>query len=435
MKNNTLSFVIPAMNEEATLQELFYGIRAQTQLLGHELEVIFIDDGSTDATWSRMQSLAESFPTEVKAIRMRTNVGKARALAVGFARAKGDIVFTMDADLQDDPVEIPRFLEKLAEGYDLVSGYKQTRHDPWHKVLPSRVFNAMVSKLNGVTLHDHNCGFKCYRAEVVKAVKLQGEMHRMIPCLASIEGYRSSEIVVTHHARQHGVSKYGVKRFARGFFDMITVYFIKNYKDRPMHLFGSLATAALAIGIATAAIGFSQLLVNSTAAMGLLSTTLVAGASAIVLAAIGLTNELSISGKGGELHSPISTETTIAMPMKTAKNQTFSPRTAVLVVDDPEHRESYANHLEDAHYQTHYADSWSDAFQLARRFDATIFTDKSQGHLQHDPRLKKAFKRAPNTKLVFCSEETEELYFGEHPSVPQKSSRKLFSFPIGNSAA
>ncbi|MDQ8201342.1 glycosyltransferase family 2 protein, partial [Pelagicoccus enzymogenes] len=206
----------PAMNEEATLATLFEGIRSQTRKLGKRLEVVFVDDGSTDSTWQRMRDIADAFPEEVKAVRMRANVGKARALAVGFERATGDVVFTMDADLQDDPVEIPRFLQKLAEGYDLVSGYKQTRHDPWHKVLPSRVFNKMVSKLNGVELHDHNCGFKCYRSEVVKAVKLQGEMHRMIPCLASIEGYRCAEIVVTHHARQHGVSKYGVKRFARG---------------------------------------------------------------------------------------------------------------------------------------------------------------------------------------------------------------------------
>ncbi|MBD5778279.1 glycosyltransferase family 2 protein, partial [Pelagicoccus sp. NFK12] len=241
MHQQTLSFVIPAMNEEATLGPLFEGIRSQTRKLGKRLEVVFVDDGSTDSTWQRMRDIADAFPEEVKAVRMRANVGKARALAVGFERATGDVVFTMDADLQDDPVEIPRFLQKLAEGYDLVSGYKQTRHDPWHKVLPSRVFNKMVSKLNGVELHDHNCGFKCYRSEVVKAVKLQGEMHRMIPCLASIEGYRCAEIVVTHHARQHGVSKYGVKRFARGFFDMLTVHFLKNYKDRPLHLFGGLA--------------------------------------------------------------------------------------------------------------------------------------------------------------------------------------------------
>lgn len=258
----------------------------------------------------------------------------------------------------------------------------------------------------------------------------------MIPCLASIEGYRSSEIAVTHHARQHGVSKYGFKRFARGFFDMVTVYFLKNYKDRPMHLFGGLASAVAATGIATAAFGFIQLLLDSASGMGLLSVSLAAAASAIVLAAIGLTNELAISGKGGELHTPILTETTIAMSLKTDKIPTrFSPRTAVLVVDDPEHRESYANHLEDAHYKTHYADGWSDAFQLARRFDATIFTDKSQGHLHHDPRLKKAFKRAPNTKLVFCSDKTEELYFGEQPNKPQETTKKFIPFPSGNSAA
>ncbi len=443
MKNNTLSFVIPAMNEEATIAELFHGIRTQTQILGKNLEVIFVDDGSTDSTWKRMQALANAFPGEVKAVKLRANVGKARALAVGFERATGDIVFTMDADLQDDPLEIPRFLEKLAEGYDLVSGYKQTRHDPWHKVLPSRVFNAMVSKLNGVQLHDHNCGFKCYRAEVVKAVKLQGEMHRMIPCLASIEGYRSSEIVVTHHARQHGVSKYGIKRFARGFFDMLTVHFLKNYKDRPMHLFGGLAAIAAIVGCATAAAGLGQLLSSTNEGLALLSTAFASGSAALVLASIGLTNELAISGKGGELNTPIAIETPITMLPKiftpnVAKSPAapaFKTRTAVLRVDDPAHRETYLHHLEDAHFEALIADDWRAAFLLAQRFDATIFTDKSQGHISHDSLFRNAINRSPNTKLVFCNEENERLYFGKYAKEEAETSQKLIPFPIGHNAA
>ncbi len=310
------------MNEEATIADLFHGIRSQTRSLSKKLEVIFIDDGSTDSTWNRMQAIADEFPEEVKAIKLRANVGKARALAVGFQRATGDIVFTMDADLQDDPLEIPRFLEKLAEGYDLVSGYKQTRHDPWHKVLPSRVFNAMVSKLNGVQLHDHNCGFKCYRAEVVKAVKLQGEMHRMIPCLASIEGYRSSEIVVTHHARQHGVSKYGIKRFARGFFDMLTVHFLKNYKDRPMHLFGGLAAIAAATGFGALTLSVLLAFQQVEGALALIAGSAALIAVSPILLALGFTNELRISGKGGEAATPIGEEVDPATQPRRAKRAT-----------------------------------------------------------------------------------------------------------------
>ncbi len=321
MNIQKITFVIPAMNEEQTISELFHGIRSQIKKLQKQLEVIFVDDGSTDATWNRMRAITDEFPQEAKAIKMRSNVGKARALAVGFERASGDVVFTMDADLQDDPIEIPRFLEKLSEGYDLISGYKQTRHDPWHKVLPSRVFNAMVSKLNGVKLHDHNCGFKCYRAEVVKAVKLQGEMHRMIPCLASIEGYRSSEIVVTHHARQHGVSKYGVKRFARGFFDMITVHFLKNYKDRPMHLFGSFAAIAASTGFGALTLSIILAFQQVEGALALVAGSAALIAVSPILLAIGFTNELRISGKGGEQESPIGQE--IKSPRNHKRNTRF----------------------------------------------------------------------------------------------------------------
>ncbi|MGJ8678046.1 MAG: glycosyltransferase [Akkermansiaceae bacterium] len=247
----TLSFIIPLMNEEDSLQELYDRIAEQAKEHARDWEIIFIDDGSTDDSWNVVQDIAKQDSQHVKAIRFRSNQGKAPALSAGYAEVSGEIVFTLDADLQDDPKEIPRFLEKLNEGdgWDVVSGFKEKRHDPWHKVLPSRVFNLMLSKVNGVKLHDHNCGFKCYRLEVVKALPMYGEMHRMVPSLASIEGYKTTEIVVQHHARQHGVSKYGVKRFLRGFMDMWSVYFIKNFRERPLHLMGGIAILCLILAV------------------------------------------------------------------------------------------------------------------------------------------------------------------------------------------
>ncbi len=245
----TLSFIIPLKDEAQTIDELHSRITEQANAHSRGWEIIFIDDGSDDHSWEVIQTIAKKDPEHVRALRFRTNRTKAPALATGYAEATGEIVFTLDADLQDDPKEIPRFLETLneGEGWDIVSGYKEKRHDPWHKVLPSRIFNALLSKVNGVKLHDHNCGFKCYRQEVVKDLPMYGEMHRMVPSLASIEGYRTTEIVVEHHARQHGVSKYGVKRFLRGFLDMWSVFFVKNYRERPLHLMGAWAILCLMV--------------------------------------------------------------------------------------------------------------------------------------------------------------------------------------------
>ncbi|MDP0491336.1 MAG: glycosyltransferase family 2 protein [Verrucomicrobiota bacterium JB023] len=242
---NRVSFIVPAMNEEATLATLFEGISRQMAQLSIRHEVLFIDDGSTDGTWAEMTRLATEHPDKVRAFRFRRNKGKADALSLGYAEATGDVIFTMDADLQDDPQEIPRFLEKIQEGYGIVTGYKKKRHDPWHKVFPSRVFNSMLSKLVGVKLHDHNCGFKAYRREVVEQLPMYGEMHRMVPSLASFEGYETAELVVQHHPRRHGKSKYGVKRILCGLFDMTTVSFLKTYRDRPMHFFGRVAIASM----------------------------------------------------------------------------------------------------------------------------------------------------------------------------------------------
>ncbi len=247
-----ISFVIPVMNESPTIAELYDGIAANVPKT-EDFEVIFVDDGSTDHTWAVIQTLAETHPKHVRGLKFRGNRGKAAALTAGFQAAQGEVVFTMDGDLQDDPKEIPRFLSKLKEGYGLVSGWKKIRHDPWHKVLPSRIFNRMLSFVGGVRLHDHNCGFKCYQASLAKSLLLHGELHRMVPSLASIHGYLVSEIPVTHHPRKYGQSKYGIERFMRGFSDMLTIGFQRRFGERPSHLFNGIGltffTAALAIGV------------------------------------------------------------------------------------------------------------------------------------------------------------------------------------------
>jgi glycosyltransferase involved in cell wall biosynthesis len=264
----TVSFIIPAMNEEATLQELFEGIQANVALLSRGWEIIFIDDGSSDGTWAEMSRLAAENPGRVRAMRFRRNRGKADALALGYESAEGEIVFTMDADLQDDPNEIPRFIEKLHQGYDIVSGWKRRRHDPWHKVLPSRLFNAVLSKLVNVPLHDHNCGFKCYRRDVVKALPMYGDMHRMVPSLASFEGFRTAEIPVQHHARKHGVSKYGWKRLFTGFFDTATVSLMQRWREKPMQLIGLVSLCLGLAGVSFSLVAVWMFILGATPAMG-----------------------------------------------------------------------------------------------------------------------------------------------------------------------
>ncbi|TWT89387.1 glycosyltransferase family 2 protein [Neorhodopirellula pilleata] len=248
-----LSVVVPAMNEEDSVARLHGRVVEVCRSCDKSVEVIFIDDGSTDATWEKMSGLAGLVSSSVPAsrtlaIRLRRNFGKAAALAAGFAVARGRVVLTMDADLQDDPDEIPRFLDAIGQGHDVVSGWKRVRHDPWHKVLPSRVFNAMVSGLTGVRLHDHNCGFKAYRREVLAEVDLYGERHRFIPVLASARGWRVGEIEVLHHPRQHGHSKYGWSRIGKGFLDLMSVYLLTGYGRRPLHLIGSAGLACFAAG-------------------------------------------------------------------------------------------------------------------------------------------------------------------------------------------
>jgi glycosyltransferase involved in cell wall biosynthesis len=247
--NPAISFVIPFVDEEPTLVELFDRIAAATGPTGRSFEVIFVDDGSRDAGATRVAELAARHPGRVKLVELRGNFGKSAALAAGFERAAGEVVFTLDADLQDDPKEIPRFLVALDGGLDVVSGFKKTRHDPWHKVLPSRVFNWLVRRLTGVTLHDISCGFKCYRGEVLRDVRVYGELHRFIPALAAMNRFSVGEIVVEHHPRRHGISKFGSRRFFRGLMDLFTVSFLARYDRKPLHFFGWIGFLLFGAGI------------------------------------------------------------------------------------------------------------------------------------------------------------------------------------------
>lgn len=246
-RERLISFVLPAVDEAESIAELVPEICATADASSLTIEVILVDDGSRDATWSRIAEAARADP-RVRGIRFRRNFGKAAALMAGFRAAVGEIVFTLDADLQDDPKEIPRFLAKIDEGYDSVSGWKRRRHDPWHKVFPSRAFNLLVSAITGLRLHDHNCGFKCHRAAVLEEIHVYGELHRFVPVLAHARGFSVAELEVHHRPRVHGQSKYGVKRFVKGFLDLLTVKFLTGYGQRPLHLLGTVGLLAFGIG-------------------------------------------------------------------------------------------------------------------------------------------------------------------------------------------
>ena len=242
-----LSIVIPVFNERESLERLHAELGDVARANRYDMEIIFVDDGSTDGSWQEIERLAAR-DVRVQGIKFRRNFGKAAALSAGFQTAQGDKVLTLDADLQDVPAEIPRFLHALDGGFDLVSGWKQVRLDPWHKVLPSRVFNRLVGWLTGVKLHDHNCGMKCYRSEVLSEIKLYGELHRFIPVLAAARGFTVGEIVIEHRAREFGKSKYGVWRIVRGFLDLLTVKFLTGFGQRPQHLLGALGLVFFLLG-------------------------------------------------------------------------------------------------------------------------------------------------------------------------------------------
>ena len=257
-----ISVVIPLLNEEQSLVELYNWIVKVLRSNSFSYEIIFIDDGSTDGSWKTIESLSEA-DDRVKGIRFNRNYGKSQALHAGFLKAEGEVVITMDADLQDNPEEIPELFDLIIkEDNDLVSGWKKKRYDNvLTKNLPSKLFNAAARKTSGVKLHDFNCGLKAYRKEVIKNIDVYGEMHRYIPVLAKNAGfYRITEKEVQHQARKYGTTKFGINRFIYGFLDLISIWFLSKFGRRPMHLFGALGVLMFIIGFVTAGwIGLSKL--------------------------------------------------------------------------------------------------------------------------------------------------------------------------------
>ncbi|NGX84906.1 glycosyltransferase family 2 protein [Aequorivita sp. KMM 9714] len=262
-----ISIVIPLLNEEESLNELYRWITTVMQANGFAYELIFIDDGSTDGSWDIIEKIS-SENSDVKGIRFQKNYGKSQALHAGFAMAKGDVIITMDADLQDSPEEIPELYKMVTdEGFDLVSGWKKKRYDSViSKNLPSKLFNYAARKTSGVKLHDFNCGLKAYKKDVVKSIEVTGEMHRYIPVLAKNAGFtKISEKPVIHQARKYGTTKFGAERFIRGFLDLITIWFLSRFGKRPMHLFGAWGALMLFIGFCFALyLGIDKLFLNPT---------------------------------------------------------------------------------------------------------------------------------------------------------------------------
>lgn len=241
----SLSIVVPVKDESESLPELHRRISTVMSECGLEdYTILMVDDGSTDDSWSIMKTLAETDPDHFQALRLRRNFGKATALAAAFDQCRGDIVITMDADLQDEPGEIPRFIERINAGYDLVSGWKEHRRDPLQRKLASRLFNRVTARLTGVDLSDFNCGFKAYRKEVINGLNLYGDMHRYIPVLAHAQGFRIAELSVQHNPRRHGRSRYGLERYGRGLLDLFAVLMTTRFLKRPGHLFGGLGLLA-----------------------------------------------------------------------------------------------------------------------------------------------------------------------------------------------
>ncbi|MGE5505890.1 MAG: glycosyltransferase family 2 protein [Actinomycetota bacterium] len=295
-----VSVVVPALNECSTLAALVQGVAAAMATAGNiPYELILVDDGSTDGSWAEMARLAAQFPRVVRALRLRRNFGKADALMAGFRCARGAAIVTMDADLQDDPKEIPRFLAKLEEGYDLVSGWKERRQDPLDKTLPSKLFNMVTARVTGLALRDFNCGFKAYRAEVLRNIRLYGELHRYIPALAHAQGFRIAEIPVEHHPRRHGVSKYGWERYVRGLLDLMTVVALTRYATRPGHLFGGVGVALGFVSLVTLLYltGIWMFTSESIGHRPLLSFGVMTGVISVQLFCFGMLAEL-ITAKG-----------------------------------------------------------------------------------------------------------------------------------------
>jgi len=242
-----LSIVIPLYNEEDSIAELTKKISDVLKELDLNSEICFVDDGSTDDSLARIKQLKEQ-NENIKILSFRKNYGKSAALSEGFKMASGDIIITLDADLQDDPTEIPNLIRKINDGYDLVSGWKKKRQDPITKTLPSKLFNYITARMTGIALHDFNCGLKAYRKEVIKEIPVYGSLHRYLPVLAHWKGFAIGEIIVRHQSRKYGVTKYGWRRFFDGFFDLFTVLFLTRYRQKPLHLFGFFGMISLLAG-------------------------------------------------------------------------------------------------------------------------------------------------------------------------------------------
>jgi glycosyltransferase involved in cell wall biosynthesis len=291
-----LSVVVPVLDEAASLPALYRELAEVLEGLQQSCEVIFVDDGSRDQSFQILEKLHRQ-DDRVRVVQLRRNFGKAAALSVGFTHARGRIVATLDADLQDDPAELPRLLAALEEGLDLVSGWKVNRQDPASKVWPSRLFNAVTGRLTGLRLHDFNSGFKAYRRAVVEEVRLYGELHRFIPVLAARRGFLVGEIPVRHRARQFGRSKYGASRFVRGALDLLTVLFLTRYTRRPLHLFGGLGLLSLGVGL-LASLYLVALWVSGVRPIGnrpLLAFGVLAILVGIQFVSLGLLSELVLS--------------------------------------------------------------------------------------------------------------------------------------------
>ena len=261
--DKNLSIIVPLYNEEESLPELHQWISRVMAKMGISYEVIFVDDGSTDSSWKVISTLAAADPDHVRAASFRRNYGKSPALNTGFSMARGQVIITMDADLQDSPDEIPELYRMITEdGYQLVSGYKKKRYDPLSKTIPTKLFNATARRVSGIhNLHDFNCGLKAYRAEVVKHIEVYGDMHRYIPYLAKLAGFdRIGEKVVHHQARKYGTTKFGLDRFVNGYLDLLTLWFTGTFGKKPMHLFGLLGSLMFVLGfIAVVAVGAIKL--------------------------------------------------------------------------------------------------------------------------------------------------------------------------------
>jgi glycosyltransferase involved in cell wall biosynthesis len=242
-----VSVIVPSYNEAESLPELSRGLKEVLTSISEKWEVWFIDDGSNDNSIAVLKGL-HAEDARFKMVRFRRNYGKSAALAVGFKEAAGRYVITMDADLQDDPAEIPALIAKIKDGWDMVSGWKKKRYDPISKTIPSRFFNFVTARMSGIDIHDFNCGLKAYRNEVIKSVNIYGEMHRYIPVLAKMAGFTVSELVVHHHPRKYGKTKFGLSRFFKGFLDLLTVMFTSRYTQRPLHVFGTLGGGMLFAG-------------------------------------------------------------------------------------------------------------------------------------------------------------------------------------------